>query len=372
MTEDFDTSMMKRCIELAKRALGRTSPNPMVGAVVVKDGRVVGEGFHPGAGKPHAEVFALQQAGEAARGATVYVNLEPCNHYGRTPPCTEALIAAGVRRVVVGMVDPDERVCGRGIERLKAAGIEVKVGVAQRECLRLNEAFVHRVKTGLPFGILKYAMTLDGKIATAAGDSKWITGESSRHFVHQLRASCDAVVVGGNTVRKDNPLLTSHGVSDHNPVRVVMTRTFELPLDAQIWHTDVAPTIVFTTFQQENSYLKQQLLARGVEIVEMENLNPRLLMADLTRRGFNSVLWECGGNLAAEAIASGCVQKVYCFVAPKIVGGNTAPTPVGDLNIHSMQKALLLHNTSVHRFDEDLLMEGYLETGVGELFQPGI
>lgn len=359
MTEDFDTLMMRRCIELAKKALGKTSPNPMVGAVVVKDGEVVGEGFHPGVGQPHAEVFALQQAGEAARGATVYVNLEPCNHYGRTPPCTEALIAAGVKRVVVGMIDPDERVCGRGIERLRAAGIEVKVGVAQEECFRLNEAFVHRVKTGLPFGLLKYAMTLDGKIATATGDSKWITGESSRHFVHQLRAACDAVVVGGNTIRRDNPLLTSHGVSDHNPLRVVMTRTFVLPPDAQLWHTETAPTIVFTG-KQEDSPLKQQLLARGVEIVEMEDLTPSSVMADLVRRGCNSVLWECGGFLAAQAIASGCVQKVYCFIAPKIVGGSNAPTPVADLNIHSMQDALSLHNLVVHRFHDDVLLEGYL------------
>jgi diaminohydroxyphosphoribosylaminopyrimidine deaminase / 5-amino-6-(5-phosphoribosylamino)uracil reductase len=215
---DFDSRMMQRCLELARRALGRTSPNPLVGAVIVKDGEIVGEGFHPRAGEPHAEVFALKAAGvgaaspqeNCARGATIYVSLEPCNHYGRTPPCSEGLIAAGVAKVVVGMVDPNPLVAGGGIARLRAAGIEVLVGVEEEACRQLNEAFIHRILYKRPLGILKYAMTLDGKIATNSGHSAWVTSQDARSEVHQLRAACDAVIVGGNTVRQDNPYLTSH------------------------------------------------------------------------------------------------------------------------------------------------------------------
>jgi diaminohydroxyphosphoribosylaminopyrimidine deaminase/5-amino-6-(5-phosphoribosylamino)uracil reductase len=207
---DFDSRMMQRCLELAKRATGRTSPNPLVGAVIVKDGEIIGEGFHPRAGEPHAEVFALKAAGTAARGATIYVSLEPCNHYGRTPPCSQALIAAGVAKVVVGMVDPNPLVAGGGIARLRAAGIEVVAGVEEEACQKINEGFVHRILYKQPLGILKYAMTLDGKIATSAGHSAWVTNRDARTEVHQLRAACDAVIVGGNTVRQDNPYLTSH------------------------------------------------------------------------------------------------------------------------------------------------------------------
>ncbi|MFN6036317.1 MAG: bifunctional diaminohydroxyphosphoribosylaminopyrimidine deaminase/5-amino-6-(5-phosphoribosylamino)uracil reductase RibD, partial [Dolichospermum sp.] len=205
IANDFDSRMMLRCLELAAKALGRTSPNPLVGAVVVQNGEVVGEGFHPRAGEPHAEVFALKAAGEGARGSTIYVSLEPCNHYGRTPPCSEALINAGVSKVVVGMVDPNPLVAGGGIARLRAAGIEVVVGVEEAACRRLNEGFIHRILYQRPLGILKYAMTLDGKIATTSGHSAWVTNQDARAEVHRLRAACDAVIVGGNTVRQDNP-----------------------------------------------------------------------------------------------------------------------------------------------------------------------
>ena len=193
----FDREMMLRCLHLARRALGRTSPNPLVGSVVVRESKIVGEGFHPSSGQPHAEVFALREAGDQARAATVYVSLEPCNHYGRTPPCTDALIAAGVAKVVVGMVDPDPRVSGGGIERLRHSGIEVVVGVEEAACRQLNEAFIHRVLYQRPFGTFKYAMTLDGKIATTLGHSAWVTSDASRQQVHQLRSACDAIVVGG-------------------------------------------------------------------------------------------------------------------------------------------------------------------------------
>ncbi|GAC1457273.1 MAG: bifunctional diaminohydroxyphosphoribosylaminopyrimidine deaminase/5-amino-6-(5-phosphoribosylamino)uracil reductase RibD [Chamaesiphon sp.] len=355
----FDGAMMHRCIELALRAIGRTAPNPLVGSVIVRDGQIVGEGFHPAAGSPHAEVFALRDAGEKARGATIYVNLEPCNHYGRTPPCSEALIAAGVSKVVVGMVDPDPRVSGGGITRLKQAGIEVLVGIEEEACRQLNEAFIHRILYQKPFGILKYAMTLDGKIATTTGHSAWVTGSAARHEVHQLRAACDAVIVGGNTVRLDNPQLTSHQTDSHNPLRVVMSRTLDLPIDAHLWQTSDAPTLVLTEVGANPE--KQQLLRnKNIEVVELALLTPAKAMAYLYDRQLLSVLWECGGTLAARAIAEGAVQKVLAFIAPKIVGGSAAPSPVGDLGLDRMNEALTLERVAWRSVGSDCLVEGYL------------
>ncbi|MEH2290851.1 bifunctional diaminohydroxyphosphoribosylaminopyrimidine deaminase/5-amino-6-(5-phosphoribosylamino)uracil reductase RibD [Nostoc sp.] len=355
---DFDSRMMLRCLELARRALGRTSPNPLVGAVIVKDGEIVGEGFHPRAGEPHAEVFALKAAGDRSRGATIYVSLEPCNHYGRTPPCSEGLIQAGVAKVVVGMVDPNPLVAGGGIARLRAAGIEVLVGVEEEACRQLNEAFVHRILHKRPLGILKYAMTLDGKIATTSGHSAWVTSQEARNEVHLVRAACDAIIVGGNTVRQDNPYLTSHHLEAHNPLRVVMSRHLNLPPSAHLWQTADAPTLVLTQ-KGANPDFQELLLKQGVEVVELASLVPDKAMAYLYERGFCSVLWECGGTLAASAIAQGAVQKVLAFIAPKIIGGNIAPTPVGDLGFTTMTEALSLERVRWRVVGSDCLVEGY-------------
>ncbi|MGK7888402.1 MAG: bifunctional diaminohydroxyphosphoribosylaminopyrimidine deaminase/5-amino-6-(5-phosphoribosylamino)uracil reductase RibD [Leptolyngbyaceae cyanobacterium] len=356
---DVDQQMMQRCLTLAQTALGRTAPNPLVGAVVVQAGQVVGEGFHPAAGQSHAEVFALRAAGDRAQNATVYVNLEPCNHHGRTPPCTEALIHAGVAKVVVGMVDPNPLVAGGGIARLRQAGIEVKVGVEAAACQRLNEAFAHRIHHHQPFGIFKYAMTLDGKIAATGGHSAWVTGPEARRRVHQLRAACDAVVVGGNTVRTDNPLLTSHGVHDHNPLRVVMSRNLDLPEEAQLWQTDEVPTVVFT---QQNAPQERgrSLQSKGVEVVPLDPLTPATVMANLYERGFLSVLWECGGSLGAAAIADGSIQKIHAFIAPKIIGGQQAPSPVGELGLVRMDGAIALERLTIESIGPDFLLSGYL------------
>jgi len=355
--------MMQRCIALARCALGETAPNPMVGCVIVQEGQIVGEGFHPKAGEPHAEVFALRAAGEQARGATLYVNLEPCNHYGRTPPCSEALIKAGIVRVVVGMVDPDPRVSGRGIAQLRAAGVEVVVGIEEAACQQLNEAFIHRVRYRRPFGILKYAMTLDGKIATTSGHSAWVTDPAARATVHRLRAVCDAVIVGGNTVRHDNPRLTLHRDLSvekpaRNPLRIVMSRSLQLPAQAHLWQTAEAPTLVLT--EGKNPQFQQYLSHQGIEVINFEALTPTIVMSYLYERGLLSVLWECGGTLAAPAIAQGTVQKVMAFIAPKIVGGDTAPTPVGELGLTTMTNALSLEQVQWHTIGADCLIEGYL------------
>ncbi|MBE9220373.1 bifunctional diaminohydroxyphosphoribosylaminopyrimidine deaminase/5-amino-6-(5-phosphoribosylamino)uracil reductase RibD [Dolichospermum flos-aquae] len=359
IANDFDSAMMLRCLELAAMALGQTSPNPLVGAVVVQNGEVVGEGFHPRAGEPHAEVFALKAAGERARGSTIYVSLEPCNHYGRTPPCSEALINAGVSKVVVGMVDPNPLVAGGGMARLRAAGIEVVVGVEEAACRRLNEGFIHRILYQRPLGILKYAMTLDGKIATTSGHSTWVTNQDARTEVHRLRAACDAVVVGGNTVIQDNPYLTSHNSNAHNPLRVVMSRSLNLPEQARLWDTREAPTLVFTEVGSSQTF-QNMLREKGVEVLEFRSLTPEQVMTHLYERGFCSVLWECGGILAANAIAQGAVQKIMAFIAPKIIGGNHAPTPVGDLGLTSMTQALPLERVSWRIVGSDCLVEGYL------------
>ena len=355
----FDREMMVRCIELAQRAAGKTGSNPLVGSVIVKDGEIIGEGFHPSFGQPHAEVFALQDAGEQAKGATIYVNLEPCNHYGKTPPCSEALIKAQVSKVVTGMVDPDPRVAGTGIKKLQDAEIEVIVGVEEAACKQLNEVFVHRILHQQSFGLLKYAMTLDGKIAATTGHSAWVTGKTSRHLVHQVRSTCDAVIIGGNTVRQDNPNLTTHGVTEHNPLRVVMSRSLDLPNDCNLWQTDVAATLVFTEINS-NPTLQKELAKKNVEVIEVEKLSPKIVMEHLYQRDLSKILWECGGTLAAKAIADGTIQKVMAFIAPKIIGGVSAPSPVGDLGLKTMTDALQLQQITTQIIDEDILIEGYL------------
>lgn len=350
---------MQRCITLACRALGQTAPNPLVGSVIVKQGQIIGEGFHPQAGQPHAEVFALRQAGQAAQGATLYVNLEPCSHTGRTPPCAEAIVAAGLARVVVGMVDPNPLVAGRGIDLLRQAGIEVVVGVEAADCQKLNEAFVHRVLYQQPFGIFKYAMTLDGKIATSSGHSSWITSQPARSQVHQLRAACDAVVIGGNTVRQDDPQLTTHGQASHNPLRVVMSRLLDLPKDAHLWNTAIAPTIVFTQ-SGADPVVKKALLDRGVDVIELANLTPTAVTQQLYDRGCLTVLWECGGTLAAAALQEQVIHKVWAFIAPKIVGGSGKFTPVGEMGLSQMAEALPLTDLKIQSIGVDILVEGYL------------
>ena len=360
---DIHRRWMQRCLTLARQGLGRTAPNPMVGCVIVQDGEVVGEGFHPKAGEPHAEVFALRMAGDRAKNATLYVNLEPCNHYGRTPPCAEAVVRSGVARVVVGMVDPHPRVSGGGIERLRAAGIEVIVGVEEQDCRDLNEGFIHRILHQRPFGILKYAMTLDGKIATTSGHSAWVSSPEARAYVHRLRSHSDAIMIGTNTLRRDNPHLTSHqeegSASVHNPLRVVMSRSFDLPTQARLWQTDVAPTVVLTE-GEPNPKLMEQLQTQGVEVIVLPTLTPQAAMDYLYQRGCSTVLWECGGTLSGRAIAQGCVQKVLAVIAPKIIGGQGAPSPVGDLGLTQMTDALRLNRFAVECVGQDYLISGYL------------
>jgi diaminohydroxyphosphoribosylaminopyrimidine deaminase/5-amino-6-(5-phosphoribosylamino)uracil reductase len=349
---------MGRALRLAALAEGQTSPNPLVGAVVLNGaGELVGEGYHRRAGEPHAEALALARAGAAAQGGCLYVTLEPCCHQGRTPPCTEAVLASGVQRVVVALADPDPRVAGQGLARLRQAGLEVIEGVGAEAARRQNSAFLHRVAKGRPEGILKWAMSLDGRTALANGASQWISGPEARAWVHRLRARCDAVIVGGGTVRADNPLLTSRGQRSPEPLRLVLSRQLELPANAQLWDTSGAPTLV-AHGPGAPGEARARLDQLGVERLELDHCGPLALLEALAARGFNRVLWECGPELAATALGEGCVQQVAAVIAPKLLGGLPARTPLGELGLSALNEAQVLQQQTLELLGNDWLLTG--------------
>jgi diaminohydroxyphosphoribosylaminopyrimidine deaminase/5-amino-6-(5-phosphoribosylamino)uracil reductase len=360
----MDEFYMKQALAIASFGEGRTSPNPLVGAVVVKDGRIVGQGWHRQAGTPHAEIHALNQAGDLARGSTLYVTLEPCNHYGRTGPCTEAIIKAGIIRTVVGMVDPNPKVAGAGLRRLREAGIEVVDGILANEAAKQNETFVKWVSTGMPFTILKTAMTLDGKIATCSGQSQWITGSEARQYVHTLRDRCDAILVGVGTVLADNPQLTTRlNSGGKNPVRVIVDSSARTPLTASVVTDGLAPTIIAVA-PDAPSERRTELASSGIEIMEVERgaegLNLRQLFKQLGQRQLTSVLIEGGAAINAAALTANLVDKLYWFVAPKIVGGKQAPGPVGGPGIDMLNNAVQLEGMHVEMIGADTMITAYV------------
>ena len=365
---DKDYFYMRRALALAARARGRTSPNPMVGAVIVSQERIVGEGYHQRAGTPHAEVHALRQAGEKARGATLYVNLEPCCHFGRTPPCCEQIIAAGIRRVVAAMEDPNPQVAGKGIKRLREAGVEVECGVLEEEARRLNEAFFKFITAGRPFVVLKAAVSLDGKIATASGESMWITGEAARTEAHRLRNTYDAVMVGIGTVLKDNPQLTTRlpaGEEGRDAVRVVVDSRLRLPLNARVINpASPAPLLVATTEQAPRERLELLERQEGVEVLCFSSRDGQVplgeLMEELGKREICSVLLEGGATLNASALKEGIVDKVVVFMAPRIIGGTEAPGMVGGSGCARLSDAWKLEEVSFSPVGEDIMLVGYL------------
>ena len=344
---------MRRSIQLALLAEGRTSPNPLVGSIVLDaSGRLVGEGFHTGAGNPHAEIEALSQAGKKAVDGTIVVTLEPCCHQGLTPPCTEAILKAGLKRVVIGMVDPDPRVSGNGISRLKDSGLQVMEGILSKECELINREFIFRVRHGRPWGILKWAMSLDGRIGLPNGSSKWITDISARNSVHQIRSTCDAVVVGGGTIRADNPLLTSRGKSNSEPIRVIFSRSLNLPKNAKLWNTKIARTIIAYGPEGNESFFDG--LQDGPEKLRLSANDPSELLSSLAKKGCNKILWECGPQLATSAIESNCVQELVVFVAPKLLGGKSAMSPLNSFGFESISSTYKLQHSSLDQKGEDL------------------
>lgn len=363
--QDFDEQMMARAISLARNGLGRTSPNPLVGAVIVRDGRIVAEGWHRKAGTPHAEIHALNMAGELARGATVYVSLEPCAHYGRTGPCAKALVEAGVSRVVVAMTDPNPKVAGKGIAILQEAGIQVTTGVLEQEARQLNEVFLKWMTTGLPFVALKTAMTLDGKIATAAGQSQWITNEASRYETHRLRDVYDGILVGINTALADNPALTTRlkEYPGRNPVRIVVDSRARLPLDSKLVTDGAARTIVAVTAGAPADRL-EALRSAGAEVIVAgsgDQVDMHSLMEQLGAMKISSVLVEGGGSVNFSLLQAGLVDRVYAFIAPKLVGGRDALTPVEGDGFRELSHAVELEDIQLRQLGSDVLLTGIVK-----------
>lgn len=357
-----DEYWMKQALRLAEKGRGHTSPNPMVGAVLIKGDKVVGKGYHRRAGEAHAEAIALREAGQEAKGATLYINLEPCSHFGRTPPCAPALIEAGVVRVVVGTEDPNPLIKGKGLEMLRNAGIEVTVGVCGDVSRRLNEAFFKYIQTKEPFVILKIAATLDGKIATKHGESKWITGEPSRRFVHQLRSRVDGLLVGIGTILKDDPLLTARIRGGRTPFRVILDSCLRMPEKAKVIEEGPEKTILVTT----ELALKEKIdffAKKGVNVLVLDSLgrkvNLKSLLKTLGEMEMTSLMVEGGSAINGSFLAQGLVDKIYLFLSPKFLGGGGALGIFGGEGVERLSDAVSLDRMNIKRIGEDLLIEGY-------------
>jgi len=361
-----DERWMKRALHLAEKGKGRTSPNPMVGAILVKDGKMVGEGHHAKAGEAHAEIVALQQAGEEAEGAILYLNLEPCTHYGKTPPCVPQVIEAGVKRVVIGMEDPNPLVKGKGIEILRKAGLDVEVGILEKECRRLNEAFCKYILKKEPFVVLKVAATLDGKMATRNGDSKWISGEASRRFVHKLRDQVDGVLVGIGTVLKDNPMLTARIRGGRDPYRIVLDSRLKIPEEAKVIGTSPSKAIIASTELAPKDKI-EKLEKRGVQILILDSkegrVNLKSCLSKLGEMGMMNLLVEGGSQVNGSFLDEGVIDKLLLFLSPKLIGDQQALGIFGGKGASNLQKATALKEIKAKRMGEDILLEGYLESG---------
>jgi len=361
-----DHYFMKMALALAEKGRGFTSPNPMVGAVVVQDGKVVGKGWHQRAGEAHAEVNAIDDAGVLSKGATIYVTLEPCNHTGRTPPCTKKIIESGIRRAVVAMKDPNPGVIGGGMEVLQKAGIEVTHGVCEKQAEKLNEVFIKYIRTGKPFVVLKIASTLDGRIATRTGDSKWVTSEAARNLVHKIRNETDAVMVGINTVKVDNPSLTARlpGRTGRDPRRIVLDTRLSIPLDARLIHIQSDSDTMVVCGKSAPPKKKQALKEKGVTILETGEkdggIDLSALMPVLGEMGITSLLIEGGSRVAQSALQAHIVDKVLFFYAPKILGGDDGFPICKGTGPETMNQAMPVRDMIVKRFENDILIEGYL------------
>lgn len=357
-----DLKWMKRVLRLAEKGWGRTSPNPMVGALLVKNEKIIGEGYHVRAGEAHAEILAIRQAGGEAEGATLYLNLEPCTHYGKTPPCAPRVIESGVRRVVIGMEDPNPPVKGKGIEGLRMAGLDVEVGVMEKECRRLNEAFSKYILKKEPFVILKAAATLDGKIATRNGDSKWISGERSRRFVHRLRSRVDGILLGIGTILKDDPLLTSHIRGGRDPYRIILDSRLRIPEQARVVTASPSKTIIVTTESAPRDKI-ERLEKRGVRTLILDSKEGRVnLKTCLSRLGemeMMSLLVEGGSQVSGSFLDEGLIDKVLLFLSPKLIGDPQAIGIFGGRGVRDLKDAISLKEMRIRKMGEDLLAEGY-------------
>jgi diaminohydroxyphosphoribosylaminopyrimidine deaminase/5-amino-6-(5-phosphoribosylamino)uracil reductase len=342
--------------------MGFVNPNPLVGAVIVLDGLIIGEGYHEYFGGPHAEINALRNTKRSVKGATLYVTLEPCSHTGKTPPCTDAIIESGISKVVAGIEDPNPLVSGKGFNALREAGIEVHTGVLKEEILKLNEIFLHYIRTKLPFCTIKTAMTLDGKTAAVSGDSKWISSVESRNYVHDLRHRYSSILTGVETIIADDPELTDRSAwkKQSNPVRIIADTSARIPLHSKVLTDNKAPAILATTRKADPGIIKQiEKLGCGIIICPLDNdkLDLSFLLAKLGEMGIDSILVESGGELAFSLISGKLVSNMYTFIAPKIIGGKTAGTPVGGKGFDLMSQAMEVEITSYGKIGKDILIE---------------
>ncbi|MDM5334357.1 bifunctional diaminohydroxyphosphoribosylaminopyrimidine deaminase/5-amino-6-(5-phosphoribosylamino)uracil reductase RibD [Ureibacillus composti] len=363
-----DQDYMQLALQLAATAKGNTNPNPVVGAVLVKNGVIVGTGLHRKAGEPHAEVHAFNMAGEHANGATLYVTLEPCSHYGKTPPCAKLVIESKVSRVVVATTDPNPSVAGRGIRMIEDAGIEVEVGILEKEARKLNERFIHNMLTSRPFVISKFAMTADGKIATHTGHSKWITGEEARHQVHELRDEVDAILVGVGTVLADNPSLTTRlpEREGKNPIRIILDSNLRIPLNSTVLQTEEAKTIIVTSLEVDTSKV-EAVEEKGATVLAVSKnehgLNLDEMLSRLYEMGITDVLVEGGGEINASFLRTGLINKFFIYIAPKIIGGKNSKPPFTGVDVDTMDDALELEFDDVEKVGKDLCIVAYPKQG---------
>lgn len=354
---------MKLAMQLALKGQGKTSPNPLVGALVVKNGNIIGKGFHEKCGLAHAEAVAIKQAGKNCKGATLYVTLEPCAHFGRTPPCVESIIKSGVKKVVVGMIDPNPLNNGRGINILKQNGLKVEVGFLEEELKKINEVFIKYITKRLPFITVKVAQSLDGKIATKSGDSKWITSDKSLNFSHRIRKDYDAIMVGVNTVLRDNPRLNSW-FSEKHPVKIIIDSELSITQDANIFSPNSQVVVVTLPHPPDQETDNRRILAEKAKILEVKaksgEINLRDAMKKLARMEITNILVEGGGTLIGSLFDEGLVDKVLFFIAPKIIGGKNAISSVMGRGVTRIDKAIKLKDIKLKRFGDDFLFEGHI------------
>jgi diaminohydroxyphosphoribosylaminopyrimidine deaminase/5-amino-6-(5-phosphoribosylamino)uracil reductase len=354
---------MMKALDLAEKGRGNVSPNPMVGALIVKGDKIIGEGYHEKCGCAHAEVNAFKNAIEDVEGATMYVTLEPCSHYGKTPPCADKIIEKKIAKVVIGTLDPNPLVAGRGVDKLKKAGIEVEVGVLEEECKTKNEIFMKYIREKKPFVIMKAAMSLDGKIATKKGESKWITGDKAREQVHKLRNEVTGIMVGVNTVIMDDPELTCRIEDGKNPIRIIVDSSLRIPKQSKIVNTSNKIRTIIATTDKAKEKDKTELINKCVEIIEVNSKEGKVDLKELAIKlgnlGIDSILLEGGGELNYSALEAGIVDKIQMYIAPKIVGGTLAKGPVSGSGIELLSDAFVLKSLSTRSVGEDILIEGY-------------
>ncbi len=387
-----DIEYMKEALALAVKAEGLTSPNPLVGAVIVKGNKIIGRGYHKRAGSKHAEILALESAGKPARqpatklagnqkaggkakGATLYINLEPCAHYGKTPPCAPQIIKAGIKKVVIAMLDPNPLVNGKGIKKLKSEGIDVQVGILEQDARKINETYIKYMTKKMPVVVLKWAMSLDGKIATRKGNSKWISGKVSREFTQKLRGKFDAVLIGIETLLKDNPQLNTHGLEIKEPKRIIIDSRGRIPLDCNLLKTKGLPArgwveggqIIIATTDKITKKKIRDLKQKGVEIMVTPSkegrVNLKKLMIELAKREITSILVEGGGTINASFIENALADKFVAFLSPMIIGGKNAISPIEGKGIEKIANAIRIRDLSTRKIGEDIVIEGYFKHG---------